>query len=154
MSAATSAPAGRPADDRDHPGLSADLRLSLMRIVRRLRAEKSDADITDSQYAVLGVLDRHGEMTSAALAGHERVRPPSMTRVVGHLLEAGLVARAAHPDDGRAHLITLTDAGRAAVAETRRRRDEWLCHQLTGLSPEDRATLARAAVLLGELSES
>ena len=137
------------------PGaLSADLRVSLMRTVRRLRAEKSDADISDSQYAVLGTLDRHGAMTSASLAGHERVRPPSMTRIVAGLLEAGLVSRAAHPEDGRAQIVELTDAGRGAVAETLRRRDEWLCRQLARLPEEDRRTLARAATLLLELSDA
>jgi len=125
-----------------------------MRTVRRLRAEKSDADISDTQYAVLGTLDRHGPMTAAALAGHERVRPPSMTRIVAGLLEAGLVTRAAHPEDGRAQIVDLTAAGRDAVAETRRRRDEWLCHQLARLPEEDRRTLARAADLLADLSES
>ncbi len=122
--------------------------------MRRLRAEKSDDAITDTQYAVLGTLDRHGPLTSAALAAHERVRPPSMTRIVASLLEAGLVTREAHPDDGRAHLVALTDAGRSAVAETRRRRDEWLCHQLAGLSVEDRRTLAKAAELLDRLAEA
>ena len=136
------------------PGaLSADLRVAVMRTARRLRAEKSDADITDSQYAVLGVLDLKGPMTAAALAQHERIRPPSMTRIVAGLLEAGLVERTAHPDDGRAQLVALSGPGRAAVAETRRRRDEWLCHRLTDLSPEDRAVLARSVMLLQRLAE-
>lgn len=153
MTSSVDTPRRGPADPS--PGaLSADLRVALMRTVRRLRAEKSDDDISDSQYAVLGSLDRHGAMTSAALAGHERVRPPSMTRLVGGLLEAGLVTRAAHPEDGRAHLVTLSDAGRDAVAETRRRRDEWLCSQLALLSDEDRRTLARAAELLDRLSDA
>lgn len=125
-----------------------------MRTVRRLRAEKSDDDISDSQYAVLGALHRLGPVTAATLAAHERVRPPSMTRIIGSLLEANLVERAAHPEDGRAQLVALTDAGRATVAETLRRRDEWLCHQLAALPDVDRRTLARAAVLLQELSES
>lgn len=151
----TTVPHSRSARDAGGTGaLSADLRVALMRIVRRLRAEKSDADITDSQYAVLGLLDVKGPMTAASLAALERIRPPSMTRIVGSLLEAGLVERAAHPDDGRAQLVTLTPAGRDAVAETRRRRDEWLCRQLSQLSAEDRCTLARAAELLQGLSES
>lgn len=147
-----STPTSAAADHR--PGaLSADLRVAVMRMVRRLRAEKSDADISDSQYAVLGVLDRKGPMTAAALAQHERIRPPSMTRIVAGLLEAGLVERTAHPEDGRAQLVALSEAGREAVAETRRRRDEWLCHQLAGLSPEDRDVLARSVVLLQKLAE-
>lgn len=156
MSAPTDTRPDLPPRGRDHtPGaLSADLRVALMRTVRRLRAEKSDADISDSQYAVLGVLDHSGPMTAAALATHERVRPPSMTRIIAGLLEAGLVGRVPHPVDGRAQLVALTDAGRAAVAETRRRRDEWLCHQLGRLSAEDRRVLARAAVILQDLSDS
>ncbi|MFC5380912.1 MarR family winged helix-turn-helix transcriptional regulator [Aquipuribacter nitratireducens] len=150
----TTVPHSRAAREGGTGALSADLRVALMRIVRRLRAEKSDADITDSQYAVLGLLDVKGPMTAASLAALERIRPPSMTRIVGSLLEAGLVERAAHPDDGRAQLVALTPAGREAVAETRRRRDEWLCRQLSQLSTEDRRTLARAAELLQGLSES
>lgn len=124
-----------------------------MRMARRLRAEKSDDEITDSQYAVLGVLDRDGPMTAATLAQHERIRPPSMTRIVASLLAAGLVQRTAHPDDGRAQLVALSEPGRLAVAETRRRRDEWLCHQLAGLDDADRAALARSVELLRRISE-
>ena len=64
------------------------------------------------------------------------------------------MTRAAHPEDGRAHLVTLSEAGRTAVAETRRRRDEWLCSQLAGLPVEDRRTLARATELLDRLSDA
>ena len=45
--------------------LAAELRVALMRTVRRLRAEKSDADLTDGQYSVLAVLDRLGSKTPA-----------------------------------------------------------------------------------------
>src|SRR5690348_17558214 len=46
---------------------------TLFRSVRRLRAEKSDADITDGQYSVLAVLDRLGPKTLGEIAAHERV---------------------------------------------------------------------------------
>src|SRR5262245_54076295 len=75
------------------PTLAADLRVSLMRAVRRLRAEKSDSEITDAQYCVLATLDRLGPRTPRQLADNERVQPPSMTRTVNALADAGLVAR-------------------------------------------------------------
>ena len=84
MTAAPGARRRTPVDPS--PGaLSADLRVALMRTVRRLRAEKSDADISDSQYAVLGTLDRHGATTAAAdeasTRGSSRAAPPAAERI-------------------------------------------------------------------------
>src|SRR4051794_21246521 len=99
--------------------LAAELRVALLRTSRRLRAEKSDVDLSDAQYGVLAVLDRQGAMTPRALAALERVQPPSMTRTLGGLLERGLVTRSEHPIDGRQVLVAVSDSGRAVVRETR-----------------------------------
>jgi DNA-binding MarR family transcriptional regulator len=128
--------------------LAADLRVALMRSVRRLRQEKSSDAITAGQYSVLAYLDNRGPMTPRELAEHEQVQPPSMTRTVNALAEAGLVTRADHPEDGRQVLVAITEAGANEVRETRRRRDAWLAKRLADLPPEDRATLARAAEIL------
>jgi DNA-binding MarR family transcriptional regulator len=119
-----------------------------MRSVRRLRQEKSSDAITAGQYSVLAYLDNRGPMTPRELAEHEQVQPPSMTRTVNALAEAGLVTRADHPEDGRQVLVAITEAGANEVRETRRRRDAWLAKRLADLPPEDRATLARAAEIL------
>ncbi len=125
-----------------------------MRTSRRLRAEKSDADLSDSQYAVLAVLERDGAKTPRELAAFERVQPPSMTRTITGLVERGLVTRTDHPDDGRQVLVAITDAGRAVVRETRRRRDAWLARRLAELSPDERATLAAASEILRRIADS
>src|SRR5512135_1701684 len=104
-----------------------------MRLARRLRNERAHTDLTLTQLAVLATLDRHGVMTPGELASHEKVQPPSMTRVVGALESAGLVSRAPHPSDGRQGLVTLTDAGRELLAEDRRRREAWLACRLREL---------------------
>jgi DNA-binding MarR family transcriptional regulator len=119
-----------------------------MRSVRRIRAEKSSDAISSGQYSVLAVLDTRGPMTPRELAEHEQVQPPSMTRTVNALEEAGLVSRAAHPDDRRQVLVAITDAGTREVRETRRRRDAWLAQRLAGLSAEEREVLARAGDIL------
>jgi DNA-binding MarR family transcriptional regulator len=125
-----------------------------MRTTRRLRAEKSDADLSDAQYSVLAVLDRHGPITPGELAAHERVQPPSMTRTLACLLERGLVTRSGHPRDGRQVLVALSKTGQATVAETRRRRDAWLARRLAELDPGERATLATASEILRRIADS
>ncbi|TXR51727.1 MarR family transcriptional regulator [Quadrisphaera setariae] len=147
------APAQRVAPTRCRPApLAAELRVGAMRLARRLRRERSSTDITDAQYSVLAGLDRRGPQTLRALADHENVQPPSMTRTVTALEEAGLARRTPHPDDGRQLLVVLTEAGTRHVHETRRKRDAWLAEQLAALSPDDRAALARAAALLQEIA--
>src|SRR4249920_160216 len=77
-----------PRTERSEPGLAGALRISTMRLARRLRFERDpENDLTLSQLAVLGTLNRHGAMTIGDLAAHEKVRPPSMTRVVSCLHE-------------------------------------------------------------------
>src|SRR3954454_15302369 len=136
------------------PLLAAELRVALMKSVRRLRAEKSDADLTDGQYSVLAVLDRLGPKTPGETAAVERVQPPSMTRTVAALAELGLVTRTEHPADRRQVLVGLTPAGTATVRETRRRRDAWLARRLAALTPADRDVLARAAEILRRIADS
>jgi len=134
--------------------LAAELRVALMKSVRRLRAEKSDADLTDAQYSVLAVLDRLGPTTPGEIAAVERVQPPSMTRTVAALAELGLVTRTEHPADRRQVLVTLTEAGAATVRETRRRRDAWLARRLAALTPAERDVLTRAAEILRRIADS
>ncbi|KGM09304.1 MarR family winged helix-turn-helix transcriptional regulator [Cellulomonas bogoriensis] len=131
------------------PGsLAGDLRVAITHTVRRVRLERSDDRLTDGQYSVLAALANNGPMTPTALAEHEHVQPPPMTRTVNALAEAGLVCRGQHPTDGRQVLVSITDAGMAEVRETRRRRDEWLAARLAELDPAEREVLAQAAVLL------
>ena len=134
--------------------LAADLRVAIGRTARRIRTEKSDLDLSDTQMSVLFLLDRDGASTPGELAEHERVQPPSMTKVVNALADRGLVQRSDHPDDRRQVLITVTEAGRTEVRETRRRRDAWLAKRLADLAPDERATLAAASTLLRRIAAS
>ena len=134
--------------------LAADLRISLMRAVRRLRAEKADTDLSDAQYSALAVLDRRGALTPRELADLERVQPPSMTRTLAALAELGLVNRTADPTDRRQVLIDLTGPGRATVRATRKQRDAWLTRRLAALTPAEREILAQAGTILRRLADS
>ena len=134
--------------------LAAELRTSVMRLARRLRRMRADTSLGMGQLAALGTLDRHGPMTPGELAAHERVQPPSMTRIVKALEETGYVARAPHPTDGRQVVLTLTPAGARMLKEDRRQREAWLAQRLRDLPAEDRELLHRAAEVLDELGRS
>ncbi len=91
--------------------LASSLRISVMRLARRLRLERDSDDLTLNQLAVLGTLDRSGPLSVGELAGIEKVKPPSMTRTVACLEEAGLVTRRPHDTDGRQVVVELTADG-------------------------------------------
>lgn len=135
------------------PALASALRLSVLRLARRLRAERADTDLTLSQLSALATLERHGALTPGELAAHERVRPPSMTRLVASLEEAGLVGRAAHATDRRQVVLTVLEPGTALLREDRRRRDAWLSRQLQELAPADLELLRSAVEVLDGLAD-
>jgi DNA-binding MarR family transcriptional regulator len=135
------------------PRLASGLRISVMRLSRRMRQARSTS-LSPTQIATLATLERHGPMTLGELAAYERVQPPSMTRVVMHLDDVGLVKRDAHPTDGRQVIASVTDAGRELLEADRRRRDEWLAERLAELDPEEIAILERAAVILDKIANS
>ncbi|MGN7799864.1 MarR family winged helix-turn-helix transcriptional regulator [Leifsonia sp. 22587] len=134
--------------------LSSVLRIAVARLSRRLRAEKEDDELSDSQTATLGYLVREGSGTIGRLSEFERVKPPSMNRTVNRLEAAGYVERTSDAADGRKVIVVPTDRGVELVAETRRRRDAWLHQRLESLDAEQRATLAAAAKIMRELADS
>ncbi|QNG37530.1 MarR family winged helix-turn-helix transcriptional regulator [Geodermatophilus sp. Leaf369] len=136
----------------DTAALAHDLRLAVMRFSRRLRNQRVDTSVTLTHLAALSTLKRHGAMSPGELAGHERVQPPSMTRVVVALEGKGLVTRTPHPTDGRQVVIDLTPAAESLLTEEARAREAWLSGRLHELSAEDRATLREAARIMDDLA--
>lgn len=128
------------------------LRMSIFRIARRLRANRAVDSMSDGHFAVLAALTVHGSHTLGELAERERVSPPSMNRAVNALEAAGYLARTPDASDRRKVNIALTPLGEDTVAETVRRRDAWLEARLEELDDEQRAVLARAAQIMGEVA--
>ncbi len=147
-----------PQQTRSDAGLATALRISVSRLARRLRAERYtkglEPGLSDTQLAALAALERHGQMTPGELADHEKVQPPSMTRVIAVLEERGLVIRAPHATDRRQVVLTVTGSGQAVVQQSRRLREAWLAKRLHELTPEERAILRAAAPILEKLSQS
>ena len=136
----------------DTAALAHDLRLAVMRFSRRLRNQRVDQSVTLTHLAALSTLKRHGPMSPGELAGHERVQPPSMTRVVVALEGMGLVTRSPHPTDGRQVVIDLTPAAEELLSAEAQAREAWLSGMLQQLSAEERAVLREAAVIMDKLA--
>jgi DNA-binding MarR family transcriptional regulator len=140
---------------RSDAGLASELRLSVMRLRRRLSNERHpDNPLSMGAMAVLGSLFRNGDTTIGELAAHERIQPPSMTRIVNSLVEGGFVGRRAHETDGRQVVVVLSEQGRTTLLADRDRRDAWMAQRLRDLTPGERDTLRRAAPLLERLASA
>ena len=131
-------------------GLAAELRVTLGKLSRRLRAQAPPGDLTWPQFAVLLHLENQGPATVTALAKAEGVRPQSMGATI-----AGLVQGDPHPTDGRQTILSLTAAFRAWIKANRAAKDDWLAHAITTqLNANEQTQVARALELLQRLVES
>ncbi len=102
-----------------------------------------------SAFAVLVPLVESGPQRSSALADAAYVDPSRVSRLVGHLVEIGLVERRADPADGRACILAATDEGVRTCERLRDIRDGFLTELVADWSPDDRTQLA---VLLDRLA--
>jgi len=134
--------------------LASQLRVSVMRLARRLRAERAAHTLTLTQISALATLEREGALSPSELAAHEQVQPPSMTRVLTGLEERGLISRTRHASDGRQHVVALTAAAKDLLREDRRRREAWLVQRIAELTPEERAVLLAAAPVIDRIARA
>jgi DNA-binding MarR family transcriptional regulator len=141
--------------ETDRPALASGLRLAVVRLTRRLRAQRDvEAVATLTQLSAMASLHRHGSMSPGELAARERVQPPSMTRVIAALVELGFVVRSPHPTDGRQTVVALTAAGRGYVDAEVRARERWLDTKLAELSPEERGVLCQAVEIIDRMAST
>lgn len=73
---------------------------------------------------VLSLIDEHGPTGVGRLAEHDRTSQPTMSGAVTTLVQRGWVTKEPDPQDARATLVTLTDAGRHALSVVRDRSAE------------------------------
>ena len=148
------APATRTTPGRADAALAGALRDAIGRIGRRMRHHAAHPELSLGQLAALRSLERHGPMSPTELAMHEKVQPPSMTKIVGRLLELGYVSRSPHAEDRRQVVVAISADGIALLDDDRRRRDAWLAQRLPTLTAEEVAALRAALPVLEKLSRS
>jgi DNA-binding MarR family transcriptional regulator len=136
----------------DIAALASQLRIAVARTARTLRREAGEG-ITPTLMCALATIEHHGPMTVGALAEHERVTKPTVTRTVRALVDQGLVVRTGDFEDGRVAWLTLSVEGRRLVQRVRRRKDEYLARRLRGLAPDETEALQRAADVLTRIED-
>ncbi len=130
--------------------LASRLRIGVTRLARKLRQE-AEAGITPSLLIALSSIDRAGPMTIGDLCTVEQVQPPTMTRIVAALVDAGLVTREPDPSDRRVAWVRVTREGTRLLRRSRRRKDAYLSKQLRDLEPREIDVLNEAAGILERL---
>lgn len=118
----------------------------------QLAARATGSTVPAATWRALASLEQDGPLRVGELAAVNRITQPGMSRLVTAMLAEGLVTRAADPDDSRASVIRITDAGRAAAEAWRRTLATEVAPRFEGLDDEDWRALARTADLLASRS--
>lgn len=127
----------------------------LARLVRRLRSEGAQHELSWSQLATMARLEQEGPKTIATLAREESVKPQSMGTIIASLEKEGLVQRDPHPSDGRQIMFSLTRLGRRIRNDGVRAKRKWLAAAITAqLSGIEQQQLDRAFSLIDRLMRS
>jgi DNA-binding MarR family transcriptional regulator len=131
------------------------LRAVIGRISRRLRPTPAGlaAGLTPTRTSVLLSVVREGPIRLSDLAEAEGINPTQLSRAIAHLVDTGLVERAADEGDRRAAWLKPTAAGRKLTDRIRRERTDALNLALDDLDPAERERIVAALAALEHLAE-
>jgi DNA-binding MarR family transcriptional regulator len=129
------------------------LRLAIMRLARRLR-QQAEPDMTPSMLSAMANIEYRQPVTLGNLAEAERVTPPTMTKIVGRLEEAGLVKRVVDTADRRIQRVSLTRDGVKLIARNRSRKNAYLARKLRKLEPDEVSKLEEAVGVIEKILEN
>jgi len=138
---ATSSATSNGSDGSDPRQLAVDLLVTSARFTR-LAARETPTAMPRALWRALALLEDLGPARVSDLAAADRVSQPTATTLVQNLVQRGWAQRCVDPLDGRAVRVTVTAAGRAALAEARDAAAEALLPRLDRLDLESRRALA------------
>lgn len=136
------------------PNTAAELVYQIFDLQRAVRCVAvSNTRGQDTGVALQGVLRFVGERESRAthLAARLGVSAPVLSRHIADLEELGLVVRRPDPEDGRAQLVALTEAGTERLRHIEEHRTATLQGYLQNWSQHDAEETAK---ILQKLAES
>ena len=135
--------------------IATNLRTSIQRLVKVLRRHTRNSEMLSlTERSSLGWLYQHERLLPTELAQFEKVTTQSMSQVVSHLFELGLIKKTPSDADKRKTYLSLTDQGRHWIEQARQEKQEWLAqvlHQKT--SEKEKEILAAAADILNRLAD-
>jgi DNA-binding MarR family transcriptional regulator len=118
--------------------------ISLYRLstVQRALGREAFAELGSQGFLALAVLRLRGPARVSEIARRLHTDLSVASRQAAALVEAGYAAREPDPDDRRAHRLSITPAGEAAMAESHRRMVAEFEDALAGWREQDIAALA------------
>ncbi len=120
-------------------------------VLRHLRAHirsQNDRKFTIPQFRVLAYLYLNGQATLSELATSQGVSLPTMSKLVGSLVQRELVAREGREEDRRKLRLQLTRDGVKAHDSQLESTRQYVAAKLTRLQDEDVQTIIAALDLL------
>jgi DNA-binding MarR family transcriptional regulator len=119
------------------------LNVAQRRLQRYLAGETQKGGVTAAQSGLLFVLGkRDGALMGEAGAALD-LGMPGISGLVERTVEAGLIEKRADPDDGRAHRLWLTPAGRRALGRAKAGVAELNARLMQGFSESEIDVVAR-----------
>lgn len=118
----------------------------LVRRLKRTIAERArvvDPSLQGTSYVVLSWLAQQGAVRSSVIVEAIGTDKGAISRQLQHLEELGLVARTPDPTDGRATLVSATEAARHRLAEVDRQRRVLLDERLADWPADELATFVQ-----------
>jgi DNA-binding MarR family transcriptional regulator len=120
-------------------------------LLRRAGREDVKTGTSAARLSALSVLVFAGPKTVSELAGWERVKVPTMSRLVASMEADGLVRKAPNGLDARSVVLHPTSKGRRVLERARELRLSTLASLFAGASPAELATVREAAAIVDRL---
>lgn len=132
-----------------------DLFHALIRIQKLLLAARSIAPkvhpgMESVAYPVMFLVHRLGPIGISDVATMLHSDVSTVSRQVSGLVSHGLLGKAPDPNDGRATLVSLTDAGRDALDDVQASRGEWFQGLLDGWHADEAHAFTNQMQRLGD----
>jgi len=112
----------------------------VVRRIRRviaLRARAVHPDLAPASYLLLTYVAEHGPLRASEIADQFEIDKGAVSRQIASLTDLHLLGRVTDPEDGRALLVSVSDEGRARLADVGRHRRKWLDERLGDWSEDD-----------------
>ncbi len=130
--------------------LASELSTVVTRLVKKLRkGSATGQQLSLTERTTLGLLNS-GDMLPSELAAAEKITNQSMSQILSHLMELGLIFRTASETDKRKVIISLTEAGKQMIQQVKSEKNEWLSAALEATCTDEEQALIRK--VLGPLS--
>ena len=110
-------------------------------VTRRLSAHLERYDLTLAQFGVLAQLQAAPDLSQQRLADWLFVTKGNIVGLLNRLEDRGLVERRPDPEDGRTHVVCLTEQGAALAARVVPEHEELVAECMGLIPPEDQRTL-------------